>query len=392
VDPARQLAAPGVPPVADFVDQHAAGQRGPRHPGHLARRERRRRARKLAGRRADRAQVGAHAVLRVQDPAHRPAERADLDRVEVQGGQLAAEIDRSFGRLAPVAPHPVKRQTQPRRRRPIIRHHVDQLRPGPGLVAEGRQPAGPDLGVGLELALVENHHDRLVGLHGGAEELFHRRVVVLLLREHGQHHVGGAADGPGPLPVDRHVAVDVGGVEHQQARRQGLAATPEEAILRGVFQRVVGRLPRAKLEPLEEPPQDRRIVDSRRHQADRVARAGGQGPGGAGHLAGQMVENHRLADVRSADDRRDQQRRLVELRQQLVAQEPEPFLTIGRRDAHTRRHRAKRPQGFGQAPELSGKSVVGFGHGHGAIGRRAGHRRTGRACKERFRLRRAWRS
>ena len=46
----------------------------------------------LAGRRADRIQVGRQAVLRIEHPPQRPAEGPDLDRVEVQRGQVVAKI------------------------------------------------------------------------------------------------------------------------------------------------------------------------------------------------------------------------------------------------------------------------------------------------------------
>ncbi len=54
--------------------------------------------------------------------------------------------------------------------------------------------------------------------------------------------------------------------------------------------------------------------------------ARGQGRGGGGVFAGQMVEDHRLADVRAADNGHDQKRRQIQLRQKLVGQELEPFV------------------------------------------------------------------
>ena len=54
--------------------------------------------------------------------------------------------------------------------------------------------------------------------------------------------------------------------------------------------------------------------------------AGGQGSRGRRVFAGQMVEDHRLADVGAADNGHDQQRGQIELRQKLAGQELAPFL------------------------------------------------------------------
>ena len=101
----------------------------------------------------------------------------------------------------------------------------------------------PVVRVGLQLALVEHHDDRLVGLDRRAEELLDGGVVVLLLRQHGHQHVGRLADRPGPLPVDRHVGIDVGRIEQQEPRRDRVAHAPEEAVLGRILERVVGRPP-----------------------------------------------------------------------------------------------------------------------------------------------------
>ena len=95
--------------------------------------------------------------------------------------------------------------------------------------------------------------------------------------------------------------------------------------------------------------------------------AGGQRARGAGHFAGQVVEDHRLADVRAADDGHDQQRRQVELRQQLVPQQFEPLLSRRRRHAHLGRLRLQRGQCSIEPLHPGGKGAVGWHatHSHG---------------------------
>ena len=105
-----------------------------------------------------------------------------------------------------------------------------------------------------------------------------------------------------------------GASKQQQPRRHRLAHAPEQPILGRVAQRIVGRMPGVQIERLEQPRQQGRIGQLGRHEAHRMFRAGGQRAGRAGHFAGQMVEDRRLADVRAADDRHDQQRRQIELR------------------------------------------------------------------------------
>ena len=82
VNPPRPWLPRGVPPIADFVDQHAGGQRGPADPRHFRGRQRRGGRREIAGRPADRIQIRRQAVLRIEHPPQCPAEGADLDRVE----------------------------------------------------------------------------------------------------------------------------------------------------------------------------------------------------------------------------------------------------------------------------------------------------------------------
>lgn len=117
-----------------------------------------------------------------------------------------------------------------------------------------------------------------------------------------------------------------------------------------------------QFERLEEPLKQRRVVHCGRHQADRMLRAGGQGADAAGHLAGQVVEDHRLADIGSTHDRHDQQRLLVELRQELVAQQLEPLPSRRRGNADGNRHRLQFGQRTMQPFDFVGEGLVIAGH------------------------------
>ena len=117
---------------------------------------------------------------------------------------------------------------------------------------------------------------------------------------------------------------------------------PIDPIGGRVVQRIVGRLPGVQFEMLEEPAQQLRVVAAGWNEADGMLRAGGQGRGGAGRFARQVVEDHRLADVRAADDGHDQQRRPLQLRQQLAMEEIEPFPALRRSHAHALRRGGQR--------------------------------------------------
>ncbi len=329
VNPPRPRLPRIVPPATDLLDQHACRQRGPADARHLRGRQRGSGRSELGGRRADRLQVSRQAVPRIEHLAERPAERSNLDGVEMQCRQVVAEIRlprRDVGR-ANTRFHRIERQPQLVGGLAIIGNHVYQLRPRSGVLAERRQPLRPVIAIGLQVTLVEHDDDRLLGLDGRAKELLHRRVVVLLLGQHGHQHVGRLANRPGALPIHRHVGIHVRRIQQQQPRRHRRAHAPKQAVLRRIVQRIVRRLPGAERKRLEQPlqasPESARSGGTR-HTGCLVPAA--KRAGGAGHFAGQVVEDHRLADIGAADDGHDQQRRQIELRQQFVPQQLEPLL------------------------------------------------------------------
>ena len=88
----------------------------------------------------------------------------------------------------------------------------------------------------------------------------------------------------------------------------------------------------------------------------------GQRRGGRCVFAGQMVEDHRFADIRAADNRHDQQRRQFQLRQKLVGQQRVPFFALRRRDSNRGRRRLQSGQSLMQTPHLAGKRFIVGGH------------------------------
>ena len=82
--------------------------------------------------------------------------------------------------------------------------------------------------------------------------------------------------------------------------------------------------------------------------------AGGQGAHGAGHFAGQVVEQDRFADVRAADHRDDQQRFAAELRYQLASQQLVPVAAGRGRNTQMSRQRLKMLQRLFELADLVG--------------------------------------
>ena len=213
--------------------------------------------------------------------------------------------------------------------------------------------------IGLEVNLVEDHHDRLVGLDRLAEELLDGRVVVLLLCEHCQKNVGRLANGPRPAPIDLGVGIHVGRIQQQQPRRDIAAGPPEKEVLGILPQWIVRAGPGAELEVGEESLEEVRVGGIRRHQADRVLGAGGQGAHGAGDLAGQVVEQQRLADVGPAHDAHNQQRLALELRQEFRPQQFQPLPPGGRWGPDGFGHGLQGGQGLVQLADFGGPSLEG---------------------------------
>ena len=173
--------------------------------------------------------------------------------------------------------------------------------------------------------LIENDEDEFVLCGGSTEKFLDRRIVVFLLSQHGDEHVGRAADLVGPVPVDSRVAVDVRRVEHQQVGRHVIAGSPEQNVLSDFFKSRVGRGPVPQFEVGKDGLQFPRLLKADRHQADGMFRSGGQGTRRARPRSRQMIEDDRLAEVRSPDDGRDQEGRVRHLRQQLLFEELKPL-------------------------------------------------------------------
>ncbi len=191
-------------------------------------------AAKSAAARADPMQISRHAAPGIEHAAHRPAKGADLDGIEPERSQFVSQIDGPGDRLAAVGAYAIKRQAQLLGGVAIVRDHVHQLRGGADLVAECGQPLRPIIGVGRKIALVKEHEDRFVGLGGQAEKPLYGRVVVFLLREHGQQNVGRLADGLRPRPVHLYVGIHVRSIQKQQARRHARTHAPIQHILIGI--------------------------------------------------------------------------------------------------------------------------------------------------------------
>ena len=92
---------------------------------------------------------------------------------------------------------------------------IDKLRLNPGLLAKRPQPNRPVGFVVGQQHLVEDHQHGFVFLGRLAEELFDRRIVVFLLSQHRDQHIGTAANVVGSFPVHADITVDVGRVEDQ---------------------------------------------------------------------------------------------------------------------------------------------------------------------------------
>ena len=270
-----------LPPESDFLHDHQIWYRRPVVVlGDLLHQHEVRDFLKLHTATFDLTEIRRHARLWIQHAAQRTAQRPQFDLMKMQGRDVVFEVSRSVGQVfnLPVLsgqvgnlPH-IKRQPILLRRAAVGRGEVNELRSHSGLLAEGPQPDRPIRFVIREQHLIEDHEHRFVFLGRFAKELFDGRVVVLLLRQHGDEHIGAAADVIGSFPIHAHVAVDVGSVEDQQIGRRGLAGPPKQAMLWMIFERRVCGRPLMQLKSAKDRIQVVPLVESRWHQADGVLR------------------------------------------------------------------------------------------------------------------------
>ncbi len=103
-------------------------------------------------------------------------------------------------------------------------------------------------------------------------------------------------------------------------------------------------MPRTDREAVEQLFERRLIGKTGRGQAHRVFGAGRQGADGAGRFAGEVIEDHRFADVRPPHHRHYQERIGIELGHQLMLKQREPFLAVRRRNANRGRRGFQRDE------------------------------------------------
>ena len=218
-------------------------------------------------------------------------------------------------------------------RREVVGGGVDGQRRDAGLGGERRQPAGDPLALLRPRDHVEDHDHRLPGRRGGAEEIAHGGVVVLLLREHGDEHVAGVANQLRPLPVFAQRAVDVGRVEEHEPGRLAAAGilAPHEPV---------GIIRREGVGPAG--PGHGREAGKQRREVDPAGEAAGQAGNRmprprrlrhrSAHLrADEGVGDQALAGVGAAADRGDEHGLPRHLGPQLAEQGTVPLGPLGLR-------------------------------------------------------------
>jgi hypothetical protein len=243
----------------------------------------------------------------------------------------------------------------------VVRRRVDRGRRDPRLGGKRLEPAGEPLPLGRPHDHVEDHDHGLAGGGRRREELAHGGVVVFLLGQDGDEHVGGVADEFRAMPVFPQRAVDVGCVEHDQPLRlpARLVLPPHEHVAAGGVERVRFALPGNRLEAREQV----RQVDPGREPAGqarhRVERAGGFGQRAADLRADQRVGDQALAGVRASADGRHEQGLAGDLGPELAEQGPMPVGAGGVREPEFGRQRFER-----------GHEIAGLGDAAGPGGKR----------------------
>ena len=193
------------------------------------------------------------------------------------------------------------------------------------LLAEGADPLRPVRFVLRQQTLIEHQQDRFVLTRCLAKEFLDGGIVVLLLREDRDQHIGTAANVVGTGPVDAGIAVDIGSVEDQQIGRSLVALANEQPVEALFDQRLLRPGPLAEYEAGKDRLQVVRLAEAPRHQAGRVLGPGGQRTRRTRPKSREVIEHHALPDVRPAHDRHDQIRLIRQLRHQLASQQLVPL-------------------------------------------------------------------
>ena len=311
---------------------------------------------------AERSEVGGQAGRFIEHAIECTAKSADFDGVEVEGGQLFAQVAGWFRFLVAVVSDGVDGEGSRFGGGAVVWCDVDQFGFDAGFGTEGIEPLGPEGTIQLEVALVEDDDYGFVGLCRFTEELFDCRVVVFLLGQDGDEDIGCLADGSSTVPVDDGIGIDVGRVDEQKSGGDVGSCAPEESILVGFAKGIVSGLPRFEGEIVEEVGKQVGVVCIGGDEAYRVFCAGRHGAHGAGHLAGELIEEDRLADIGATDDTDDEERICTELGDEFAIEELIPVGLGGRGDSEVGGLWFKAPQCIIELANLFGPGLEIGGH------------------------------
>ena len=130
----------------------------------------------------------------------------------------------------------------------VIWGKIDELWVQAGFSAKRVQPERPVRFIIGEFHLIEHNQCRLVLVRRLAKELLHRRIVIFLLRQDCDEHIGSLPDRIRALPIHRCVAVNIRGIENHQIRRNRFIRSPEQTVLGMVCQRLIAVAPGTQCE------------------------------------------------------------------------------------------------------------------------------------------------
>ena len=99
-----------------------------------------------------------------------------------------------------------------------------------GFLLKGLEPAGPIFLIERKLAPIEDNEDAFAFESSLAEELFDGGIVVFLLSQDGDENVGALTDPSRPFPVDRGIAIDIGGIEEEEVGSEMTDFASEEEM------------------------------------------------------------------------------------------------------------------------------------------------------------------